>query len=193
MKKIKSLLCITTALIITSLSSVTAVTANAADTMSDNEAPTVVSATIRGVDAPSGGNSFATNGFKRYGAPKANGYAESYIYDTCDVVDTSYFGKRKVDVYGTASSSLILPSSGTIDGIPDWTMMVMCQLYVSNAKENYVSSPTSTIYNGTYVSERTKTVQGKDFGSASCTGYHTVKDYYGNIIWNNETYKKEWI
>ncbi len=193
MKKIKLILCITSALIISSLSSVTAITANGSETKSDNEAPTVVSATIRGLDASSGGNFVSTNGIKSYGAAKANGYATAIISDSCDVVDKSYFGKQKVDVYGTASSSLVLPVSGTIDGIPDWTMMVMCQLYVSNANERYVSSPTSTVYNGTYVSERTKTVQGKDFGTASCTGYHTVKDYYGNIIWNNETYKSEWI
>ncbi|ADU23169.1 hypothetical protein [Ruminococcus albus] len=193
MKRIKSLLCITTAIIISTLSSVAVVPANAAELKSDKEAPTVVSATIRGYDGPSGNISVSPNGVKRMKTANSNGYAVSKIYDSCNVIENGYWGKRRTDVYGEVSSELILPSSGTSDGIPDWTMIVMCQLYVSNAKQKYTNSPTKSVYNRTYVSECTKTVQGKDFGTAKCTGYHTVKDYYGNIIWQNETSKSKWI
>lgn len=192
MKKLKTLLCITSALVLTTLSPLTV---SAADSTNNSEAPTIVKTVIRGADAPSTSNiTSSSDGLKRYAAPKAaGGYAISAIRDACDVVDTSYWGTKKVDVYGTVSSELILPSSGTTDGIPDWTMTVMCQLYVSNAKTKYTNSPTKSVYNGTYVYECTKTVQGKDWGSASCTGYHTVKDYNGSIIHTNETHKEEGI
>ncbi len=192
MKKLKALFCITSALV---LSSISPISANAVGEADYDEEPTIVKTVIQGIDGPSASDPIANDsGVNYYAVPNTtDGFAVSAIYDKCDVVDTSYFGTTKVDVYGTVSSELVFPSSGTADGIPDWTMTVMCQLYVSNASTKYTNSPTKTVYNSTYVYESTKTVQGKDWGRASCTGYHTVKDYYGNIIHNNETFKEEGI
>jgi len=156
-----------------------------------NSTIATTSANICGADASSNSNHTVIKSkfFTRASDPTAL----ATIYDTVDVVDTSHFGTSKVDVYGTCSTTLLDYLSGTEDGIPDWTLMVMCQLYVSNASSQYTNSPTNSVYNGTYVSTKTKTVQGKDWGRASATGYHTVKDYNGTIIWNNETYTSEGI
>ena len=187
MKKFKFILCLLTSL---SLMSFPNLSVNADDDYS-NSTIEATSANICGADALS--NSNYTIIESRFSTRATDPTALATIYDNVDIVDTSYWGTSRVDVYGTCSTTLLNYVSGTEDGIPDWTLMVMCQLYVSNASSQYTNSPTKSVYNGTYVSTKTKTVQGKDFGWASATGYHTVKDYSGNIIWDNETYKSEGI
>ena len=182
MRKFKFMLCLLTSL---SLMSFPTLSVYADD--GNNSTVVATSANICGADASF--NSINSKFSTRASDPTAL----ATIYDTVDVVDTSYFGTSKVDVYGTCSTTLLDYLSGTEDGIPDWALMVMCQLYVSNASSQYTTSPTNSVYNGTYVSASTKTVQGKDWGRASATGYHTVKDYNGTIIWNNETHKSEGI
>ncbi len=186
MKKFKFMLCLLTSLSLMSFPNLSVYADNGSDS-------TIVatSETIYGADASSNSNHTVIN--SKFSTRATDPTALAEIYATVDVVDKSYLGTSKVDVYGTCSTTLLNYLSGTADGIPDWTLIVMCTLYVSNASNKYTDSPTSSVYNGTYISAKTKTVQGKDFGTASATGYHTVKDYNGTIIWNNETYKSEGI
>lgn len=104
-----------------------------------------------------------------------------------DIIDDNHAFNKAVEVWCETRTWLRSYSSGTANGIPDWTLIAMCQLYVSNGDERYIKSPTQYAYDKTSCTATTKKVNAKDGGSASATGYHTVKDYNGTIIWTDES------
>ena len=172
--KIKKILSIVIASAI--VMSMSTVFASAASTDVETEA-TQISANIQGAD------------FSLARAADSNAYAVSI--GTTDIKDDNHLFNKDVEVWCVSKTWLESYYSGTADGIPDWTLMAMCQMSVSNGTPKYVTSPTCSAYNKTSVTAQTKEVKAKDGGNASATGYHTVKDYYGKIVWKSETYATE--
>lgn len=170
--KLKKLLCAFCAVIMIVSLSVTSVFAVGKDTNLDDSG-TEISANIQGADASltRAGDSGA------YAVSRGN----------TDIIDDNHMFNKSVEVWCVSKTWLSYYFSNTPDGIPDWTLMAMCQMRVSNGSPSYVSSPTASSYNQTSTTATTKKVNAKDGGNASATGYHTVKDYNGKIIWNTET------
>lgn len=117
--------------------------------------------------------------------------AEAYatVRTSLDIEDVNHFGTRNVEVWAIAKTELVNWYSATANGIPDWTLMAMCQLWVNHKKHEpqYITSPTCAVNDYTEVSATTKLLHTYDGGSARAIGYHTVKDYYGEIVYTNET------
>lgn len=116
-------------------------------------------------------------------------YPKAYAVSrgSTDIKDDNHAFNKAVEVWCVSKTWLQSYYLGTADGIPDWTLMAMCQMSVSNGSPNYVTSPTASVYNRTSTTATTKKVNAKDGGNASATGYHTIKDYNGKIIWTSET------
>lgn len=170
--KSKKFLCVfCTIAIVLSLTTTSAFASENINT--NNDKSTEISATIQGADAS------LTKAIDPQAVAVSRG--------STDIKDDNHAFNKAVEVWGVTKTWLQSYSSGTADGIPDWTLMAMCQLWVSNGSPSYVTSPTSSVYNGTSTTATTKKVNAKDGGNASATGYHTVKDYNGKIIWNTET------
>lgn len=170
--KFKKFLCVfcTIAIVL----SLTTTSALAADNNTNPDDPgTEVTATIQGADAS------LTRALDSGAVAVSRG--------NTDIIDDNHAFNKAVEVWAKSRTWLSSYHSDTADGIPDWTLMAMVQLSVSNGSPSYVTSPTSSVYNGTSTTATTKKVNAKDGGNASATGYHTVKDYNGKIIWNTET------
>lgn len=170
--KIKKLLCAFCAIIMVMSLSVTSVFA-ADNDINPDDPGTTISANVQGADAS---------------LTKAmDSGAVAISRGSTDIKDDNHAFNKAVEVWCVSKTWLEAYDSDTPDGIPDWTLMAMCQMWVSNGSPSYVTSPTSSTYNGTSTTATTKKVNAKDGGNASATGYHTVKDYNGKIIWNVET------
>lgn len=168
--KIKKLVSIIIASAI--IMSMSTVFVSASSTDVETEA-TEISASVQGSD------------FSLARAADSNAYAISR--GSTDIKDDNHLFSKDVEVWCVSKTWLQSYYSGTADGIPDWTLMAMCQMWVSNGTPSYVTSPTCTAYNSTSVTATTKEVKAKDGGNASATGYHTIKDFYNNIVWTSET------
>ncbi len=103
---------------------------------------------------------------------------------TVKITDDNHIFSKDVEVWATATTKLISYSSNTANGIPDWYLYAKSQILVSNGDiKGWVSSPTSSAYDTTSVSAKTKVIHAKDGGSAEAQGFHTVKDYNQKIIY----------
>lgn len=165
--KFKKILCVFCTFIIV-ISSVTIHAFASEDITNLKDSSTEISANVQGLDASSEKAIYST--------------ADAIARVKTDIKDDNHAFSKDVEVWGVSKTWLEAYSSDTPDGIPDWTLMAMCQLWVSNGIPNYVTSPTASAYNQTKVTATTKKVKAKDGGNASATGYHTIKDYDKNII-----------
>lgn len=128
---------------------------------------TEVQATITGVD-----NSLS----------RSEGYA--VVHGKVDIKDDNHIFNKNVEVWAVADTWLTNWSSGTANGIPDWTLYAKAQILVSNGDvSGWLSSPLNYNYDQTSVSAQTKVVHAKDGGEAEAQGFHNVKDYYGESVW----------